>query len=67
MPLTNKTIKITINSLLSPPRDKELEYKVKKLKYKTLQPRIKNNFQFQLVKTVNHPGSVKMKFYSSFN
>ena len=46
---------------------KELEYKVKKLKYKTLQPRIKNNFQFQLVNTVNHPGSGQMKFYGSFN
>ena len=44
---------------------KELEYKVKELKYKTLQPRIKSNFQFQLVNTVNHPGSVQMKFYSS--
>ena len=44
---------------------KELEHKVKKLKYKTLQPRSKNNFQFQLVKTVNNPGSVQMKFYSS--
>ena len=45
---------------------KELEHKVKKLKYKTLQPRIKNNFQFQLVNTVNHPGSVQMKFYRTF-
>ena len=44
--------------------NKELEYKVKKLKYKTLQPRIKSNFQFQLVNTVNDPGSGQMKFYS---
>ena len=44
----------------------ELEYKVKKLKYKKLeimQPRIKNKAELP-VGEVNHPRSVHTKFYS---
>ena len=45
--------------------DKELEYKVDKLKFKTLeivQPRVKQIWNSNT--WINHPGSLQMKFHS---